>query len=112
MGGRGLRKSPGKDHCKIVQGEHPPYPFEKIACPQEGFRYFRNKWLCCSGNSQTVIETVAKSVELLSSRQKIKLPAYFSSPRKRYVSLRGLTCVPRRTSTGSFARTRPVRRDL
>jgi len=110
MGGRGLRRSPGKEHCKIVQGEHSPYPFEKIACPQEGFRYFRDKWLCCSGNSQTVIETVAKSVELLSSRREIKLPAYFSSPHKRYVSLRGLDGVPRRTSSGSFVRTGPARR--
>jgi len=87
MGGRGLRRSPGKDHCNIVQSEHSPYPFEKIARPAEGFRYFRDKWLCCSGNSQAVIDTVARSVELLSVREGIKLPGYLSSMHKRYVSL-------------------------
>lgn len=87
MGGRGLRRSPGKDHCNIVQSERSPYQFEKIARPAEGFRYYRDKWLCCSGNSQTVIDTVEHSVKLLSAREEIRMPAYFSLPHKRYVSL-------------------------
>ena len=89
MGGRGLRKAPGKECCKIVQSEHTKFPFEKVALPAEGFRYYRDKWLSCSGDSRIIAETVAHSVQLLEERREISMPRYFSgSPYKRYVSLR------------------------
>ena len=88
MGGRGLRRAPGKKFCNIIQSEQTMYPFEKVAQPQEGFRYDRDKWLCCSGNSQAVADTVAQSVRLLEARREIRMPQYFAaSPHKRYVSL-------------------------
>ena len=89
MGGRGLRRADGKDHCNIIQSEHSPFPFERIAAPAEGFRYYREKWLSCSGNSQIISDTVARSVQLLTKRSKVKLP-HFNMPRKRYVSLHDL----------------------
>ena len=89
MGGRGLRKAPGKECCKIVQSEHTKFPFEKVALPAEGFRYYRDRWLSCSGDSRIITETVAHSVQLLEARREITMPHYFSaSPHKRYVSLR------------------------
>ena len=89
MGGRGLRRAPGKECCKIVQSEHTAFPFEKVAQPAEGFRYYRDRWLSCSGDSRIIAATVAHSVQLLEARREISLPRYFSgSPHKRYVSLR------------------------
>ena len=89
MGGRGLRRAPGKECCKIVQSEHTAFPFEKVAQPAEGFRYYRDRWLSCSGDSRIIAATVAHSVQLLEARREITLPRYFSgSPHKRFVSLR------------------------
>lgn len=96
MGGRGLRRADGKDHCNIIQSEHSPFQFERVAQPAEGFRYYRDKWLSCSGSSQAIIDTVAHSIRLLSDRKKVELP-HFNMPRKRYVSLRDLTAPPRRS---------------
>ena len=89
MGGRGLRRAPGKECCNIVQSEHTKFPFEKVAQPAAGFRYYRDRWLSCSGDSRIIAETVARSVQLLEGRREIRLPRYFAgSPHKRYVSLR------------------------
>ena len=89
MGGRGLRRAPGKECCKIVQSEHTPFPFEKVAQPAEGFRYYRDRWLSCSGDSRIIAETVAQSVQLLEGRREIRMPRYFAdAPHKRYVTLR------------------------
>ena len=87
MGGRGLRRAPGKSCCRIIQSERSKYPFEKVARPAEGFRYYRDKWLSCSGDSQVIAETVMQSVKLLEKRPKFKWPRYFSKmPRKCYVA--------------------------
>ena len=94
MGGRGLRRADGKDHCNIVQSEHSMFPFERVAQPAEGFRYYRDKWLSCSGSSQIIIDTVTRSVQLMGRRKKVKMP-HFNMPRKRYVSLRDLSAPPR-----------------
>ena len=57
------------------------------ALPAEGFRYYRDKWLSCSGDSQVIAETVMQSVKLLEKRPKFKWPRYFSKmPRKCYVA--------------------------
>ena len=86
MGGRGLRRAPGKDCCKIIQSEHSKFAFEKIAQPEESFRYYRERWLSCSGNSQLVADAVARSLERLETREEIKLPLYIKeSPHRRYV---------------------------
>ena len=88
MGGRGLRRADGKEYCNIIQSEHSKFPFEKIAAPAAGFRYYRDRWLSCSGDSRIIAETVEQSIQLLESRRDITMPRYFAvSPHKRYVSL-------------------------
>ena len=105
MGGRGLRRAPGKECCKIVQSEHSPFPFEKVARPAEGFRYYRDRWLSCSGDSRIIAETVEESVRLMEKRRTINLPRYFAAaPHKRYVSLRDLT-----GGRGAWYRRQPAR---
>lgn len=80
MSGRGLRRAEEKTHCNLVQSSTSPYPVERIATPAAGFRYMKNKWLSCSGDTQAIIDTVGNSIKLLEER-KIKLPRYLSSGR-------------------------------
>ena len=90
MAGRGLRRSNGKTHCNLVQSSNSPYPVERIAVPVEGFRYMKNKWLSCSGNTQVILDTLERSMKLLAER-KVHLPRYLSSGRHvKEVSLRAL----------------------
>ena len=90
MAGRGLRRSNGKTHCNLVQSSNSPYPVERIAVPVEGFRYMKNKWLSCSGNTQVILDTLEQSMKLLAER-KVHLPRYLSSGRHvKEVSLRTL----------------------
>ena len=90
MAGRGLRRSNGKTHCNLVQSSNSPYPVERIAVPVEGFRYMKNKWLSCSGNTQVILDTLEQSMKLLAER-KVHLPRYLSSGRHvKEVSLRAL----------------------
>ena len=91
MAGRGLRRAVGKTHCHLVQSSTSPYPVERIALPSESFRYVKDKWLSCSGNTQVILETLENSMKLLEKR-KIHLPRYLSSGRHvKEVSLRELT---------------------
>ena len=90
MMGRGLRKSPAKPYCNIIQSEQSNFQCEKIAAPQESFRFSKDVWLSCSANTEQIENTLRCSMELLESRPEIKLPLYFqSTPRKTLVSLRG-----------------------
>jgi len=90
MAGRGLRRADGKTHCNLVQNSTSPYPVERIAVPAEGFRYMKNKWLSCSGNTQIILDTLEQSMKLLEGR-KIHLPRYLSSGRHvKEISLRAL----------------------
>ena len=89
MGGRVLRRAPGKEFCNIVQSEQTTCPFEKVAKPAEGFRYHRDKWLSCSGKSKIIADMVAYTLNLRKNRPEIRLPHYIdASPHKIYVSLR------------------------
>lgn len=90
MAGRGLRRADGKTHCNLVQNSTSPYPVERIAVPAEGFRYMKNKWLSCSGNTQVILDTLEQSMKLFEGR-KIHLPRYLSSGRHvKEISLRAL----------------------
>jgi len=102
MAGRGLRRAEGKDHCNLVQSSGSPYPVEKIARPAGSFRYMKNKWLSCSGNTQVIIETLEESLRLLEDR-KITLPRHLVSGRHvKEISLRALTPVSRRSFSQLF----------
>ena len=102
MAGRGLRRSNGKTHCNLVQSSNSPYPVERIAVPVEGFRYMKNKWLSCSGNTQVILDTLEQSMKLLAER-KVHLPRYLSSGRHvKEVSLRALKPFSRSSLTQLF----------
>ena len=88
MAGRGLRKAPGKKFCNIVQSEQSVYQCEKIAEPQESFKYVRDCFLACSDNTEAIINALSLSVELLEKREQPRLPHYISTaPGKLWVSL-------------------------
>ena len=88
MAGRGLRKSPTKKICNIVQSEQSVYQCEKIARPAESFKYVRDCWLSCSDNTESIIRTLAESIELLDKRQECRLPMFITqAPHKTLVSL-------------------------
>ena len=78
MAGRGLRKAPGKECCALVQSSETRYPVEQIADPRQSFRYMKNKWLSCGGDTKMILETVEKSLKLLEER-KIELPKFLSA---------------------------------
>lgn len=102
MSGRGLRRAPGKTHCNLVQSATSPYPVERIAIPGEAFRYMKNKWLSCSGNTQVIRDTLENSMKLLKER-KLHLPRYLTGGKHVIeVSLRTLKQSPRRSSPRFF----------
>ena len=73
MVGRGLRKAPGKTSCAVVQSSKSAYPAERIAAPRQSFRYMKNKWLSCGGDTQIILDTVEKSLQRLEKRGKLNL---------------------------------------
>ena len=88
MAGRGLRKSPTKKICNIVQSEQSVYQCEKIANPAESFKYVRDCWLACSDNTEAIIRTLAESIELLDNRKECRLPMFITqAPHKTLVAL-------------------------
>ena len=92
MAGRGLRKSPCKQFCNIVQSENSRYQIEKIATPQESFLYNKEVWLSCSGNTAAIAQALQRSLDLLDKRKPAKMPIYIQmSPHTSYVSLRNRT---------------------
>lgn len=91
MAGRGLRRSDRKPFCNLIQSSTSPFPVERIAVPQESFRFQKNKWLSCSGNTQVIIDTLEESMKLMEQRKTL-LPRYLSSGKHvKEVSLRGLS---------------------
>lgn len=88
MAGRGLRKAPGKKVCNIVQSEQSVYQCEKIAAPEESFKYVRDRWLACSDNTEAIISTISQSIALLDKRPQCNMPRYIiNAPHKTWVSL-------------------------
>ena len=88
MAGRGLRKAAGKTVCNLVQSEQSVYQCEKIAKPEESFKYVRDCWLACSDQTEAIIRTIARSVELLDNREQCRLPLFITNaPHKTWVSL-------------------------
>ena len=89
MAGRGLRKSPCKQFCNIVQSENSRYQIEKVASPQESFRYNKDIWLSCSGNTAAIAKALQCSLDLLDKRKPVRMPIYIQmAPHTTYVSLR------------------------
>ncbi len=78
MAGRGLRRSPFKQHCNIVQSAESPFLVEKIAEAKESFRYIKGKWRSCSGNTKIIIETFENSIKLLEKKKENTMPFFFS----------------------------------
>ncbi len=88
MAGRGLRRSPAKEACFFVQSAGSRYAVERIAHPRQSFRYQREKWLSCGGNTQIILSTAEETLHRLESR-KIELPKYLSAgPFVREVKIR------------------------
>jgi superfamily II DNA or RNA helicase len=82
MAGRGLRKSPTKTHCNIIQSIETKFDVEKIAEPEERFRFKRNQWLSCNGNTIPVVQTIERSLELLQNKS-VKMPLYLQGGHRR-----------------------------
>ncbi|MBP5181524.1 MAG: hypothetical protein J6331_00710, partial [Lentisphaeria bacterium] len=102
MAGRGLRRAPGKTHCNLVQSAASPCPVERIASPQESFRYMKNKWLSCSGNTRIILETLEESLKLFKER-KTALPVYLTSGRHvKEISLKSLSPFSRSSLSNLF----------
>ncbi len=78
MAGRGLRRSPFKQHCNIVQSAESPFLVEKIAEAKESFRYIKGQWRSCSGNTKIIIETFENSIKLLEKKKENTMPFFFS----------------------------------
>lgn len=92
MVGRGLRRSPEKAFCNIVQSGESKFPAERIAKPIESFRYMKNTWRSCSGDTIAVLEAIERTQELLKNRKTNAnyRPVNIVQPSKREVSLRFL----------------------
>jgi len=82
MAGRGLRRADGKTHCNIVQSAESPYQVERIAKPEENFRYRNDKWLSCSGDTKAVLDAVEQSLALMEDRKTV-LPDALKRPSAR-----------------------------
>jgi len=72
MCGRGLRLSPGKRFCNIVQSGNTEYLFERVTPAQRGFRLMNGHWLSLQDGTKEIEETLRRSLELLQLREQRK----------------------------------------
>lgn len=90
MLGRGLRKAPGKSHCNIIQSGNAAFQVERIAKPAESYRYLKQNWLSCSGETEAVhkaLEETSRRIETRKSFVKRK-PVCIKTPDRREISLK------------------------
>lgn len=90
MLGRGLRKAPAKSHCNIVQSTNAAFQVERIAKPLESYRYLKQHWLSCSGDTEAIhkaLEETSLRIEKRKSFAKRK-PVSIKTPQVREISLR------------------------
>jgi len=67
MCGRGLRTSPGKDACNIVQSANTKYLFEKVAPAKNMFRYQQGRWLALKDGTQEIEDTLQRTLALMET---------------------------------------------
>lgn len=68
MCGRGLRTSPGKEFCNIVQSSNTNYLFEKVAPPKNAFRFQEGRWLALKDGTKEIEETLQETLRLIAER--------------------------------------------
>lgn len=90
MAGRGLRRSENKTHCNFIQSADSPFQVEKIAVPQEQFRFKNGHWLSCSGDTRQVEEEIRYYMQKLKAQKNnFKLEALPNEARQIEICLNG-----------------------
>ncbi|MBQ9273175.1 MAG: DEAD/DEAH box helicase family protein [Succinivibrio sp.] len=90
MAGRGLRGCPGKQFCNFIQGADTKFEVERIAKPQESFRYVKGEWRSCSGETAAILQELTRIQRKIAGRgedfhleplpnESKKLEVYFDS---------------------------------
>lgn len=70
MCGRGLRRTPGKVTCNIVQSADSNYLFERVARPRNAFRWQRERWLALTDGTEAIEKALKETLRRLSVREK------------------------------------------
>ena len=70
MCGRGLRLSPGKAACNVVQSADSNYLFERVARPRNAFRWQRERWLALTDGTEAIEKTLKETLRRLGVREK------------------------------------------
>lgn len=84
MCGRGLRLSPGKEACNIVQSCETLYKFEHVAHPKNAFRFQDGRWLALKDGTKEIAKTVEKTLKFIAvkaRREKQEHPEDFKAAR-------------------------------
>ena len=73
MCGRGLRLSPGKVACNIVQSADTSYMFEHVCRPKNAFRFQDGRWLALMDGTDEIDRTVEETLRRIAAvREKDK----------------------------------------
>jgi superfamily II DNA or RNA helicase len=75
MGGRGLRKHPGKTHVNIVQSKMTRYMFTRIASPAEQFVRVQDSWRTV-GDKNDKIDLAAQNTRIAMASSNPTMPSF------------------------------------
>ena len=70
MCGRGLRRSPGKVACNMVQSANTNYLFERVAQPRNAFRWQQGLWLALTDGTEEIEQTLKETLRRMGVREK------------------------------------------
>ena len=70
MCGRGLRLSPGKVACNMVQSANTNYLFERVAQPRNAFRWQQGRWLALTDGTEEIEQTLKETLRRMGVREK------------------------------------------
>lgn len=77
MGGRGLRKFPGKTHVNIVQSKLTRYPFTRVASPEMQFVRVLDTWRTV-GQKNDKIDVAAKNARIAMTQSNPIMPKFIT----------------------------------
>lgn len=69
MCGRALRRCPGKDHCNIVQSSNTKYPFERVAAPENAFRFTNGHWLALTDKTREISAAIEETIRRIGLKE-------------------------------------------
>lgn len=81
MAGRAFRKSPGKDHCNVVQSKTTKWQFTKTATSEKTFIHKEGEWYSLGANDAVI--TVSDTMRMRITMVEAHIPNYIQNRKRK-----------------------------